>query len=96
MNFKADLLKNRYRSYQKYRRESPFFDPELNSHIVLKYEDITYLLKSTGLSSNRKRSQFDKLRQCPFSRNTVDFYDQWLMYMDVSAHSDVRKLVASS
>ncbi|WP_033849735.1 cytochrome P450 [Yersinia wautersii] len=96
MNFKADLLKNRYRSYQEYREKSPFFDPELKSHIVLKYHDVIYLLKYSEVSSNRKKSQFDKLRQCPYSRNIVDFYDQWLMYMDGEAHKDARKLITSS
>lgn len=96
MNFKADLLENRYRSYQEYREKSPFFDPDLRSHIVLKYEDVIYLLKSSETSSNRKKSQFDKLRKCPFSKDIVDFYDQWLMYMDGETHKDARRLITYS
>ncbi|MBQ0956267.1 cytochrome P450 [Serratia symbiotica] len=96
MNFKADLLENRYRSYQEYREKSPFFDPDLISHIVLKYEDVIYLLKSSETSSNLKKSQFDKLRKCPFSKDIVDFYDQWLMYMDGETHKDARRLITYS
>ncbi|RJL47372.1 cytochrome P450 [Pectobacterium carotovorum] len=96
MNFKSDLLKNRYASYEQYRGRSPFFDPDLNSHIFLNYEEVSYLLKSSELSSNRKKNQFDQLRQCPFSKNIVEFYDQWLMYMDGEDHKEARKLISSS
>lgn len=96
MNFKTELLKNRYLCYRKNIEKSPFFDPELNSHIVLKYGDVASMLKSSELSSNRKKHQFDQLRQCPFSNGIVDFYDQWLMYMDGYAHSEARRLISSS
>lgn len=93
MTFREEVLYDRYTAFNKYRKISPFYDDELASHIILKFDDVMTTLRSTSVSSNRKKQQFDKIRYCPFSQPLVEFYSQWLMYMDGEVHSKFRKLI---
>lgn len=93
MSFRSALLQDRYSAFETYRMLSPFYDEELASHIVLNFDDVMASLKAPSLSSNRKKAQFDSVRSCPFSSPLLDFYGQWLMYMDGDAHIDARRLI---
>ncbi|WP_380184018.1 cytochrome P450 [Kalamiella sp. sgz302252] len=94
MSFKSELLQNRYAAFEKFRTLSPFYDEELASHIFLNFDEVMLTLKEPSLSSDRKRQQFQSVSQCPFSAPLIDFYGQWLMYMDGEAHLEARKLIA--
>ncbi|EJT9178535.1 cytochrome P450 [Salmonella enterica] len=93
MTFRKEVLCDRYTTFNKYREISPFYDDELASHIILRFEDVITTLRSTSVSSNRKKQQFDRIKHCPFSQPLVEFYSQWLMYMDGEEHSKLRKLI---
>ncbi|HDX8940870.1 hypothetical protein ABN154_29045 [Klebsiella michiganensis] len=93
MTFRKEVLCDRYNAFNKYREASPFYDDELASHIILRFEDVMTTLRTASVSSNRKKQQFDKIRYCPFSQPLVEFYSQWLMYMDGENHSKFRKLI---
>ena len=82
MTFKKEVLCDRYTAFNKYRDISPFYDDELASHIILKFEDVITTLRSISVSSNRKKKQFDRIGHCPFSQTLVEFYSQWLIYME--------------
>jgi len=94
MSFRNAVLRDRYTAFEEYRNVSPFYDEELSSHIVLDFNNVMASLKSTSLSSNRKKSQFESVKGCPFAAPLIEFYGQWLMYMDGDAHFEARKLIS--
>lgn len=93
MTFRNEVLCDRYTAFNKYREFSPFYDEDLASHIILKFEDVMAVLKNPSVSSNRKKHQFDNIKHCPFSQPLSEFYSQWLMYMDGDNHREYRKLI---
>ena len=93
MSFKSELLQDRYTAFDKYRKLSPFYDDDLASHIFLNFDEVMNSLKDDSLSSNRKKQQFENVSKCPFSAPLIDFYGQWLMYMDGESHLEARKLI---
>lgn len=96
MAFKSAVMEDRYKAYTDYRSKSPFYDQELNAFILLNFSEIESFLKSSKALSNRKKTQFDAIGGCPYSAPLVDFYSQWLMYMDGEEHQRLRKIVNSS
>jgi len=93
MSFRNAVLRDRYAAFEEYRSISPFYDEELASHIVLNFEHVDASLKIPCLSSNRKKSQFESVKGCPFADPLIEFYGQWLMYMDGEAHIEARRLI---
>lgn len=96
MSFVEELLKDRYACFEKYREKSPFFDAELNAHIILDLNDAMEILKRSGITANRKQQQMNSLKACPYSGKISDFYSKWLMYMEGEEHTRLRKLVFSA
>lgn len=96
MTFKHEVLMDRYTAFDKYRKQSPFYDNELSSHIILSFKDVITALKTTTFSSDRKKQQFEKISEYPFSKPIINFYGKWLMYMDGKPHADARKLITTA
>ena len=96
MNFKESVIKNRYKTFHSLREISPFFDKELNAHIILKYSDIGCILSSRNALANRKRKQFEEIEALNFSEVLIKFYGEWLMYMDGEKHQKLRKKINKS
>lgn len=96
MAFKSAVMEDRYKAFRDYRSKSPFYDLELNAFILLNFGEIESFLKNGKALSNRKKTQFDALGACPYSTPLIDFYSQWLMYMDGEEHQRLRKIVNNS
>ncbi len=96
MSFKESVIKNRYETFHSLRETSPFFDEELNAHIVLKYSDIGCILNSPNALANRKRKHFEEIEALNFSEVLIKFYGEWLMYMDGKKHQELRKKINKS
>ncbi|TCJ94820.1 cytochrome P450 [Volucribacter psittacicida] len=96
MTTQYELLKDRFQYFSKHRSKEIFFDNDLNSHIILNFKTAVEFLKMPEMSSNRKKQQFSNLSTCPYSSKVLDFYSNWLMYMDGDIHKEYRQLAVKA